>query len=53
MAVSFNKPVSLIDTANDLDGNVCNFFKVQRDCANELIAALQLPPVDRPEYEDC
>lgn len=52
LAVLFNKPRSHIETVNDLDGNITNFFKVLRDNADELIAKIKLTPFSRREYKD-
>ncbi|MEO0471158.1 MAG: DNA adenine methylase, partial [Bacteroidota bacterium] len=53
MAVTLNKPSSGIETANDINGNVINFFKVLREEPAELIRALSLTPVSRQEYDEC
>lgn len=53
MAVTLNKNNSELDTANDLDGSVINFFKVLREHPDELIRQLELTPVSRQEYKDC
>lgn len=36
LAVLFNKPRSHIETVNDLDGEVTNFFQVLRDREGEM-----------------
>lgn len=41
-AVLFNKPPSAIETVNDLDGDIVNFFKVLREQTSELIEAISL-----------
>ena len=51
LAVLFNKPRSHIETVNDLDGNVTNFFRVVRDRGKELERAIELTPFSRIEYE--
>lgn len=53
MSVTLNKKPSLIDTANDLDGSVVNFFQVLRNKPEELINSLELTPVSREEYKNC
>ncbi|HLO43887.1 MAG TPA: DNA adenine methylase [Leadbetterella sp.] len=53
MSVTLNKMPSKMDTANDLDGSVYNFFKVLRDNPSELIRVLSLTPVSRLEYNNC
>ncbi len=50
MAVTLNKPVSALETANDINGDVVNFFKVLRNQPDELITLLELTPVSRDEY---
>lgn len=42
---------SLIETYNDLDSEVVNFFKVLRDNRSELIEKLELTPYSREEYK--
>lgn len=53
MTVILNKPNSKIDTANDINSNVTNFFKVLRNRTDELITQLKLTPVGREEYDNC
>jgi DNA adenine methylase len=53
MAVILNKRPSQIDTANDKNGNVVNFFRVLRDRPDELISKLLLTPIAREEYNNC
>lgn len=50
-AVFFNKPQSKVETINDLDSRVINFFKVCRDQPNELAQAIELTPLSREEHE--
>jgi len=50
-SVLLQKPRSPLETYNDLDGNVVNFFRVLRDRPEELIAKLRLTPWARAEYE--
>lgn len=50
-SVLLQKPRSLLETYNDLDGNVVNFFRVLRDRPEELIRKIQLTPWARAEYE--
>lgn len=52
-AVLFQKPESKVETYNDLDGDVCNFFRVLRERPDELIRAIRLTPWARDEYELC
>ena len=49
-AVLINKSVSPIETYNDLDGDVVNFFRVLRDHHDELIRVISLTPFSREEY---
>lgn len=50
-SVLLQKPRSPLETYNDLDGNVVNFFRVLRDRLDELIWAIRLTPWARAEYE--
>lgn len=50
-AVFFRKPASRIETINDLDEEVVNFFKVIRDSEEEFAKRLCLTPYARVEYE--
>ncbi len=52
-SVLLQKPRSPLETINDLDGNVVNFFRVLRDNADELIRKIRLTPWAREEYEYC
>lgn len=49
-AVLFNKPAVGIETINDLDGNVVNFFKVLREHPDEMANVLYFTPWARDEY---
>ena len=51
-AVFFNKEPAKIETINDLNADVINYFKVLRDKPFELIESLQLTPYGRDEYEN-
>ena len=44
-----NRPPSPIETYNDLDGEVVNFFRVLRDQPDELIRRIALTPFSREE----
>lgn len=48
--VILNRPASPLDTYNDLDGDVVNFFRVLRDNGDELIRRLELTPCAREEF---
>lgn len=50
LAVLFNKQRCHIETVNDLDGEIVNFFKVLRDNKEYLIEAVLLTPFSRKEY---
>lgn len=49
-AVFFNKIPARIETLNDLDGNVVNYFRIIREQPEELAAQLKLTPYSRDEY---
>lgn len=49
-AVLLNRQPSPIETYNDLDGEVCNFFRVLRDHVDELTRAIGLTPFSREEF---
>lgn len=51
-AVLFNKPPSAIETVNDIDGDITNFFKVLRECPQELAEAISLTPYSRDVFND-
>lgn len=50
-AVLLNREPSPIETYNDLDGEVVNFFKILRDQTEDLIKAIGLTPFSREELE--
>ena len=49
-AVFFNKIPAKIETLNDLDGNVVNYFRIIRERPVELISQLEMTPYSREEY---
>src|SRR5438094_9213256 len=49
-AVLLNRAPSPVETYNDLDGEVCNFFRVLRDDHEELTKAIALTPFSRQEF---
>lgn len=51
-SVFFNKPKARIETINDLDGEVVNYFKVVREHPYELGSALSFTPYSRDEYKN-
>lgn len=50
LAVLFNKKRSHIETVNDLDEEIVNFFSVLRDKTDELTRLIYLTPFSRKEY---
>ena len=51
-AVLFNKPPSAIETVNDIDGDVVNFFRVMREQPEELARLIDLTPYARDVFDD-
>jgi len=49
-AVLLNRSPSPVETYNDIDGEVCNFFRVLRDHKEVLIEAIGLTPFSREEF---
>jgi DNA adenine methylase len=49
-AVLLNRPPSPVETYNDLDGEVANFFRVLRDQKGALVEAIGLTPFSREEF---
>ena len=49
-AVLINREPSPVETYNDIDGDVVNFFRVLRDRHEELIRSISLTPFSREEY---
>lgn len=49
-AVLLNRDPSKVETYNDIDGEIVNFFRVLRDNKAELIEAIGLTPFSREEY---
>lgn len=49
-AVLINRSPSPVETYNDIDGEVVNFFRVLRDEQDELIKAIGLTPFAREEF---
>jgi len=50
LAVFFAKPPARIETLNDLDGNVVNYFRIVREKPEELAVMLDMTPFSRDEY---
>ena len=51
-AVLFNKRPSAIETVNDIDGEITNFFQVLREHPEELAEAISLTPYSRDVFND-
>lgn len=51
-SIFFNKKPSLIETINDLDGEIVNFFTQLRENPEELIRLICLTPWSREEYDN-
>lgn len=49
-AVLVNRPPSAVETYNDIDGEVVNFFKVLRNQKDKLVEAIGLTPFSRVEF---
>ncbi len=49
-AVLINKPPSPVETYNDVDGELVNFFRVLRDRPDEITRAIALTPFSREEF---
>lgn len=52
LSVLLNKPRCHIETVNDINGDVVNFFRVLRDSPEELAKRLELTPYARREYDE-
>lgn len=50
-AVLLNRKPSPVETYNDIDGEVVNFFKVLREKKDELIYAIGMTPFSRQEFQ--
>ena len=49
-AVLLNREPSPVETYNDIDGDVVNFFRVLRDQTDRLLRAIALTPFSREEF---
>lgn len=49
-AVLLNRPPSPVETYNDIDGEVVNFFRVLREDKERLVEAIGLTPFSREEF---
>jgi DNA adenine methylase len=52
-AILLNREPSAVETYNDLDGEVCNFFRVLREDRQELAKAIGLTPFSREGGRRC
>lgn len=50
-AVLINRPPAPVETYNDVDGELVNFFRVLRDDKDALLEAIGLTPFAREEFE--
>lgn len=50
-AVLLNREPSPVETYNDIDGEIANFFRVLREQKDALIEAIGLTPFSREEFE--
>lgn len=53
LSVSLNYPGKCIKTANEINQDITNFFKVLRDDEAELTKLLLLTPCSKIEYDNC
>ena len=51
-AVLFNKSPSAIETVNDIDGDIVNFFTVLREQPEKLARLIELTPYARDVFDD-
>lgn len=51
LAILLNKPRCHIETVNDLDKDIVNFFRILRECPDELKKRIELTPYARDEYK--
>lgn len=49
-AVLLNREPSPVETYNDIDGEVCNFFRILREDKDQLIEQIGLTPFSREEF---
>jgi DNA adenine methylase len=50
-AILINREPSPVETYNDIDGELVNFFRVLRDQKEKLVEAIGLTPFSREEFE--
>ena len=53
MVVSLNYRGNVIRTANEINGEITNFFEQLREHEDELIRMLELTPCSELEYRKC
>ena len=51
--VLFRKPLSKLETVNDIDGRIVSFFEILRTQPHELIQAILLTPWAEEEFQIC
>lgn len=49
--IMLQRPAAPVEVYNDVNSDLCNFFRVCREHPAELAAALELTPVSREEWE--
>ncbi len=49
-AILLNRPPSPVETYNDIDGEVANFFRVLREQTGDLLKQISLTPFSREEF---
>ncbi len=49
-AVLLNRPPAPVETYNDIDGEVANFFRTLREQTEDLVKAIALTPFSREEF---
>ena len=52
-SILLQKEPSTVETYNDADGNVVNFFRVLRESPDELLRQIELTPWSRDEFVAC
>jgi len=50
-AILLNREPSMVETYNDIDGEVVNFFRVLRDKKEDLLYAIGMTPFSRQEFQ--
>ncbi len=51
-SVTFNRPKSVGETINDINGDITTFFRCLRDQPDELLRLLELTPYARGDFEE-